>query len=525
MPNTADQSGTAESCLEFLDFPANLAEQLEIKESPFLELVDATQQLHYIHEYLKIHFKCRSVIIEKDYIDRDHIEDHSAFYSTSLKDYSNRCRRLHFFRCSKEAVQRDFQQIRAIGWESGPQKQRDRSNKFSREQYLGFSVIKPLHGSPLGRTVLLALSGQSQDGGLRDLACTTDYTVHLAGVSLTVKGLAFQQQDVGVSACATTAIWCSLQKIRDFEAISWATPSKITNLAVRHTLPFGRAMPSEGLSTDQMCQAIQALGLAPSLSRVSSPEQGLSHLHAAVLSGFAPIVIMEMEYRDSNLCHAVTVVGMKLADKPQFPISEERPYQDSSSNLMALYVHDDRKGPYVRADLSIKGGELIAEVKCYPHTGKRKVERWKITHLLTPFHPKIRLSFDDLRALSIECADRVQAGRVAETGIIPTKVSRIIFRHWIVRGHEYVNRSLSEEKVFPPNLIEQICQRKTFSRYVGVVRLEGERPYIDIVFDTTSTMRNLNCLAVITHYECPPELTYAADVLSQDIGAQFFQCS
>ena len=79
-------------------------------------------------------------------------------------------------------------------------------------QYLGFMVIKPLPGSPIGRTVLRTFERDAPRGGRREFTAIRRYTVSLAGLSLSVRGLAFQQQDQGVSACATTALWSALQR-------------------------------------------------------------------------------------------------------------------------------------------------------------------------------------------------------------------------------------------------------------------------------------------------------------------------
>jgi len=126
--------------------------------------------------------------------------------------------------------------------------------EFSRTSYLGFGVIKPLGGTPVGRTMLAAFDPGSGDGFHYRFDCTCEYQAHLLGAELTVRGLGFQQQDVGVSACATTALWSAMQKVRDFEDIGTATPAQITTLASQYALPFGRSMPSEeALSIEQKC--------------------------------------------------------------------------------------------------------------------------------------------------------------------------------------------------------------------------------------------------------------------------------
>src|SRR5262249_6335420 len=137
--------------------------------------------------------------------------------------------------------------------------------KFSEEAYLGFAIIRPLDGSPVGRTVVRHFSPNAGGAMRREFLCTRTYTVHLAGVELRVRGLPFQQQDKAVAACATTAIWSSLHMVREHEEIGTTSPAQITVRASQNSLPFGRPMPTEGLSIDQMCQAIHSAGVSPVL--------------------------------------------------------------------------------------------------------------------------------------------------------------------------------------------------------------------------------------------------------------------
>ena len=87
------------------------------------------------------------------------------------------------------------------------------SHTFLQNSYLGFSVIRPLPGSPVGRTVLPTFGPTTQLGLRREFASIREYAVHLGGFELKVSGLPFQQQDQGVSACATTALWSSIHVI------------------------------------------------------------------------------------------------------------------------------------------------------------------------------------------------------------------------------------------------------------------------------------------------------------------------
>ena len=179
------------------------------------------------------------------------------------------------------------------------------------------TVLPRFHGHqtssrfPVGRTVF-SMSAESGKGHTRKFHCACDYDPHLLGLRLSVTGLAFQQQDLGVSACATTALWTSLQRARQLEQSANATPAQITMRASQFALPFGRPMPSEGLSLDQMCQAVQSLGCTPSLHRAESFEVTRGLVFSSVSSGISPVLIMDLPGED--ISHAVAVAGIGVGE-------------------------------------------------------------------------------------------------------------------------------------------------------------------------------------------------------------------
>ena len=62
----------------------------------------------------------------------------------------------------------------------------------------------------MGRTVLKWFPDKSAETTPRVLSSSRKYFVHIAGVELHVEGLAWQQQDTGVAACATISLWSML---------------------------------------------------------------------------------------------------------------------------------------------------------------------------------------------------------------------------------------------------------------------------------------------------------------------------
>ncbi|MCU1303459.1 MAG: hypothetical protein JWQ87_3743 [Candidatus Sulfotelmatobacter sp.] len=76
------------------------------------------------------------------------------------------------------------------------------------------------------------------------------------------------------------------------------------------------------------------------------------------------------------------------------------------------------------------------------------------------------------------------------------KVVTTIWRSRIFRSSVYIESLLRE--VGKSAIVEQLCHSVNLSRYIGVIRVEAPGlDAIDILLDTTSTERNLNCLAVL----------------------------
>lgn len=503
--------------VEFLAFDPDLRSLLQIDPPFFLRSHPAPfRQLDYIGRYLEA-LGATSIVLEQKYIDRDFIEDHSLFYSRSLANYSNYCRRLHFFRklpakalrTRLEALSASASKMKGGAPESVLKEFRLSCAKFSNDHYLGFSVIKPLPGSPVGRTVLQHVANSPPDQG-RSFPSARDYKTHLWGLELSVRGLAFQQQDEGVSACATTALWMSLQKFRDLEEISVATPAQITNLAVRNVLPYGRPLPQEGLSTDQMCQAIQAVGAAPLMLRPTSLGYTRQLILSTTASGMAPILILsrqaELHSQAPKHAHAVTVVGVRIESGEDCP-GIRAGYSDLAGRLETLYLHDDRIGPYIRAKLGESQIEGFARpVIHYTESGIK--DNWVLTHIIVPNHPKIRLSCDKAMEMALTIGARLRA-------ISPIQIPLLSLQILVLRASTYIETLVVPRDGLKPIRGEdlgRLLSRAHLSRYVAVIRFHapelGSRPgAIDVLIDTTGTVRNAHCCGVISRYSDPSRQT------------------
>lgn len=495
--------------ISFLSFAQQgLAAALSLEAHPFISKPEAHRQLEYVEAYVR-DLKCQCIAIEDHYIDRDHMEDHSVFYSKSLQAYPNYCRRVHFFSCSTTILQRELTRIRCL---STKRELRAASAEFSKEHYLGFSVIKPLKGCPVGRTVLRCFPPDAKGGFVRDFRCACECTAHLLGIRLSVTGLAFQQQDLGVSACATTALWSALQKARELEKSAAATPAQITIRASQHALPFGRPMPSEGLSLDQMCQAVHSLGYAPNLYRADTFDVSRALLYSTIRSGISPVLILEHPTLDQ--AHAVAAAGMKLYKKHVECLVDPK-MDDRAGDLTAVYIHDDRFGPYLRADIQRRKQRLRLHLSL---RNSSQTEDWYLSHILVPMHAKIRLSFGELRRAAIIIVGQVHAYRESVLAESSTVTS---WETWVAKAHPYVESLMLAPNKSPDSVVLSLCSSVPFSRYLGVVRIEAkDLDPIDFLLDTTSTERNLHCLAIVRTATSRSQTANLTELL-----AHRYQCS
>src|SRR5262249_33085593 len=151
----------------------------------FYSHTSAVRQLGYVGR-LAARLGTKCVAVEDRYVDRDFVDDHSAYYSKSLHPYTGFCQRVHFFAGTHEAVSRAITEVVSRNFGATKDNYRASCRQFSDEQYLGFSVIRPLPGSPVGRTVLRA-PDHGKAGVL--MAGVRPYTAHLLGVELTVEAL------------------------------------------------------------------------------------------------------------------------------------------------------------------------------------------------------------------------------------------------------------------------------------------------------------------------------------------------
>ena len=431
-----------------------------------------TPQTSYLADYL-LSLKAETLVVEAHYIDRHYMEEVAIYYSRCLIRQPNAASRIHVFsrRFSISSLRNALK--------AAAQGRLKEVQKRLQKAYLGYIVVRPNPSVPIGRTVLSCLA----DDADRRFDCTIEYPVHFFGIELKVLGLAFQQQDRAVAACATTAVWSALQRLCRNEGDRAPTPSAITEAAVRHFIPQGRPFPSAGLRVEQLCDALRSFDFpAVSLSAADNTDYFRLILNAHLRSGMPVLLALKQNHRG----HAVTVMGYRQ-DKSLSPAYhyEKQIFHSQNSQYQQVYIHDDRLGPYASATFlkipanTAKKLQETLTLKIKLPSGK--YDDWTVQCGLFPLYPKIRTTADELHDNAIAIGTMLRDWDLHKMG-------QLGFSLFFSRAGSYM-ASLYKLGLSPAR-IARFQQRCALSRYVGVIRWSlADKLLMDTVWDTTDTIR------------------------------------
>lgn len=379
-------------CLKMINYLAckftkqtlsNLVKECFGADFPF---VFDKKQINYIVRYLS-DLGAESVLLEKEYLDKDYLEDHARYYVKCYNNNGQRCARLHFF--SKKDIGHQYIDNLLAGGTFHAGKPNDAYIEL-KESYLGFIVIKPLPKTFIGKTCLKRYS-KLHDGKDRRISLYRDYKVDLFGLSLNVESIAFQEQDRVVSACATTAIWSALQAITWRDNHEIPACSEITTSALNHIDNSTNSFPNNGLTNKQIMRALDVEGLRhhSELLNEVPPEDFLATVRGYIDSKFPLILgVHVFEERSSktphNQGHAITILG--YVNDPGEP---------------SIYVHDDRFGPFARAKVvsALPDGRwgLALQRKIENSNECIQDEILVPDILIIPVYKKVRIPFSTIR--------------------------------------------------------------------------------------------------------------------------------
>lgn len=285
-------------------------------------------QVDYLYKYMSF-LGCKTILMESDYVDRDYLEDYSRYYVKCFTQYGERCARLHFF--TSEFTHSDFSKVLT--------EYDDTKGSTLNSNYLGFIVIKPLPKTFIGKTCLKVYPNLKSNSD--KVVLSRKYRVSLFGIPLEVDTVAFQEQDKVVSACATTAIWTALQALDSKDLRQVPSCSEITLAAINYANESSNSFPNKGLNNKQILRALDVCGYRNHKINLDTKTQEGKSSFISIVQNYTRSklpIILGTEVFDiddgvvkKNDGHAVTVLGF---------------YKNE-----AVYIHDDRVGPYAKATI------------------------------------------------------------------------------------------------------------------------------------------------------------------------------
>lgn len=342
----------------------------------------------------------KTIVIEKEYVDRDFLIDHAEYYVKCFKSYSIKCSRIHFFNShfTKQKLEKLLNHNRKIA----------PATNWLQKAYLGFIVVKPLPETIIGRTCLKTYPKNAPNGRKRNFV-TARYNINLYGIPLYIDSIAFQEQDNVAAVCATSALWTLFQKTGQIFHHQSPAPVIITKEATSLAPDNTRHLPNAGLTITQMAQAIRGVGLEPFLISAEDESIFKSALYAYLHLGI-PILLnidlLDANYDGKNVVsnenneeerdfHAVVITGYCLDPKRHIE-NNQNSFILKAQRISKIYVHDDQIGPFARMECD--GKKILIYSSKEEDNGTKSYESY---FSLSTAWPYVREKMDCVRALTI----------------------------------------------------------------------------------------------------------------------------
>lgn len=466
--------------------------------TPSTSILDS-KHYKYFEEYLSVEkgIAAKFIVIERRYINRDFLSDYTLYYAKCFEDYPKHCKRLHFFTFKASADEHAFAKM----LEYALLHDNKRTTSFW-QNYLGYIVVKPIPITVIGTTVLKTYEPSIGEDIRKYWGCR-DYEVNFFGTNQNIHSLAFQEQDMVVSACATTSIWTTLQKSSHVHLSLIKTPNEITIDAGTVESKIGvRTFPNKGLNIRQMCKAIKASGLDPEIrdGDILMPiEIGdtqsiktIKNLYIKKLVnayhplGIPIIIILLIPEDGKYYLHAVTIVGHRSkllsGKKPDERITWR------AELIQKLYVHDDKFGPFARVEF-LNNNEIQTDWTLN-HPEKKPTYA---QYILIPVYPKVRISYDDIEDI-IHSVDFVIYYALQDYFNFDLEWDIRVIQSNVYKA-EIKNSHLDKSQ-------KKVLLTNSFPRFVWIATCSvNNAPLFEFVFDATDVSNNMICREVISYYK------------------------
>ncbi len=434
---------------------------------------------------------CQSVVLEAEYVDRDYAEGYGQLYGRAFRQFERLCYRLHFF--SVRVQPQDFN-IPSLSLK----KDQKMWGKL-KESYLGFSVIRPSCPDTVGRTVILPPKSPEEDSFA---LARSEYSLSLAGLPLTASGVPFMEQDGMVGACASAAMWMAHMCLYKNRGLPTYSTTEITRLADVSFPSPSRVFPSEGLTVDQVGAGLKRMGHETFMSDFPQTSlETVKHWLYIHIESRIPVILATDNQGEG---HAVVIVGHTLGtpnlETPTYEFATGERVYGSHCWASNVLVHDDQRGPYLRATIvSSKRKEPKAALKYLTGGGESQLNILAAIALLPP-----HVNCDGLRAEGKAIRLLHWLRRRGIINFADKENTRLVVRTFLVTSNEFKEKMDASRGIGGPLILSYrllhlprhvwVTEWTTldlWDRPVGQKRILGE-----VLVDPTSNPYNLDFLAL-----------------------------
>lgn len=254
----------------------------------------------------RVGLKCKTIVVEDNYIDYDFTSTYSSFYTRKHKRIPKECVRLHFF------ADHDC------------------------NDYKGFLSVRPSHVDNRGKAYI------SPDLLLdrRAYLMTAGFSSNILGVPFGVNAYPWMAQETDISVCAHVSSWSILR----YFSHKWPSYKDTTiNDVVDNTPQFlGRKMPSDGLNLIQISEILSSSDMHPLIIKQEEAREFERSVFSYVESGIPVVGVM------ADKEHAITIIGhgpLSSSSDIEHLFEEDR-FVYSNELIEDLIVSDDNCLPY-----------------------------------------------------------------------------------------------------------------------------------------------------------------------------------
>lgn len=367
----------------------------------------------------------RTAIVELRYIDADFRSSHERFYAGKYRRYPSVCHRLHFFAAA-------FDDLALIGEHT--------------DDYLGYSIMRPLEHSPVGRTML------KPPATLNDsVMCTVKSQPNLLGWDLEVRAVPFISQDEQLLRCAHAVQWMVLYHSYLSGETPRIHPGEIHD-ASGVAAPVDRTLPSHGLAPHQVLAGLDRLHLSPAIVELNftSKKESKEERHLSLFATLCRLLNSQIPPLVHSAEHAWVVAGYRVNEPP------------GAHDDIELVCHDDSQGPYIHvkdpwAD-DYPRRPWLAAVIPYPRKVHLPAEKAEIAgrHWLTV----------QARAAASSTSGNYLADAVAD--------DHVHYRTYAALAARFKSDLRSKRPDVPEELVDLYC-RTQWPRFVWVVEAVDNR--------------------------------------------------